>query len=240
MRKFLSLMVLFSLMSTFPIISSQKELPEHIKKHLNVKPQGQYTCRNLTPEEIAQSIMRTEEEKIDFLRKIVQKEWSAEGLAQFNQMSRQQLLEIYHRSIHAAFGIPQVEPTIIVIPGAHEQALASHNARLRAQMQNSYNAERTAKIKAYDRVAKGTLLFSGGMLALYANAKFNFFSIINFDSKYFGAGCIFGLASSYYVYRKKQTIASMPLKLSEPEIDELLKKFKKAQEQTIKDVCYLQ
>jgi hypothetical protein len=234
-------MVLFSLTSIFSLIASQKELPDHIKKHLGVKPQGQYTCRDLTPEETAQMNVRGEEEKIDIVRQISVKEWGPEVLVRFNQLSRQQVLEIYNKSVENTFRIPQAEPTITVIPNAHEKAVASYNAKKRAQLQSSYSAERIAKIKAYDRLAKGSLLFSGGVLALYAGDKFNLFSdFFSMDSRYYQAGLIFGLASSYYAYKKKQIVISMPLNLSEQQVNELLKKHEKAQEQIIKDVCRLQ
>lgn len=222
-----SLMAFFFLSGTFSIISSQRELPAYVKKHLNA--QGQYACRDLTPEEIAQMNARGKEE------------WGQEGLAQFNILSRQEVLEIFNKSVKEEFLDPQVaEPTIAVIPGAHAHAVASYHAIKRVQIQNSYATQRNTYIKKYDRLAKGSLLISGSMLALYAVQRFNLFSIANFDRRYFGAGCLFGLAGSYYAYSKKQTMVSMPMQLSDQKIDELLEKFKKTQEQTIKDVCHLQ
>ena len=105
-----------------------------------------------------------------------------------------------------------------------------------------YKRTRATKIKTYDRIAKGSLCFAGGMAALCAGNKFNLFpGFLKFDAKYFGIGCFMGLFGAYYGYhQKQQSIRTLPLNLPEQKVEELLKDFEKSQNKHIQEVCHLQ
>lgn len=94
-KHILSLALIISTVS----IAAQKEFPAHLKNQCNTKPTKSYTCRDLTPEEVAQSNERRKEQqkkdKVEIIVGLAFEWYGVQGLQKFASMSDQEIVNLY-------------------------------------------------------------------------------------------------------------------------------------------------
>lgn len=118
--------------------------------------------------------------------------------------------------------------TVAFTPVYDRQYFRSDTA-LREELQRDYRIERALKIRNYDNKAKGSLLLSAAMLALYTSSRvFSNYQLLNIDRTCYEAGCVtgsmLGLLNFYLARHKRKMFTELQPQLSEEQLDDAILK----------------